>query len=159
MKLYHGTNIDFDAIDLQKSHKNKDFGQGFYLTADRDQAEQMAANKTALLGGSAQILEFECPENILDVKNLKVKVFSGYSKEWAEFILLNRNKSSEKRQHDYDVVYGPIADDKVGLQIKFYQQNFISLDVLMDRLKFHHVTFQYYFGTERALEFLKRVHE
>lgn len=159
MKLHHGTNTDFETINLQKSNKNKDFGQGFYLTADKDQAGQMAANKTALLGGSAQILEYECPENILEVKNLKVKAFSGYSKEWAEFILLNRNKSSEKRQHDYDVVYGPIADDKVGLQIKFYQQNFISLDVLMDRLKFNHVTFQYYFGTERALEFLKRVHE
>lgn len=47
MKLYHGTNVDFETIDLQKSNKNKDFGQGFYLTADKDQAEQMAANKTA----------------------------------------------------------------------------------------------------------------
>lgn len=94
MKLYHGTNTDFETIDLQKSNKNKDFGQGFYLTADKDQAGQMAANKTALLGGSAQILEYECPENILEVKNLKVKAFSGYSKEWAEFILLNRNNTT-----------------------------------------------------------------
>ena len=31
MKLYHGTNIVFDKIDLQKSKPNKDFGQGFYL--------------------------------------------------------------------------------------------------------------------------------
>ena len=32
MKLYHGTNVDFDEIDLTKSNKYKDFGQGFYLT-------------------------------------------------------------------------------------------------------------------------------
>ena len=32
MKLYHGTNVDFDVIDLTKSNKYKDFGQGFYLT-------------------------------------------------------------------------------------------------------------------------------
>ena len=29
MKLYHGTNIDFGVIDLVKSNKYKDFGQGF----------------------------------------------------------------------------------------------------------------------------------
>lgn len=27
-----GTNVDFDVIDLTKSNKYKDFGQGFYLT-------------------------------------------------------------------------------------------------------------------------------
>ena len=30
MKLYHGTNIDFSTIDLAKSNKYKDFGQGFF---------------------------------------------------------------------------------------------------------------------------------
>ena len=28
----------FDAIDLTKSKPNKDFGRGFYLSADYDQA-------------------------------------------------------------------------------------------------------------------------
>ena len=32
MKLYHGTNIDFDKIDISKSKPNKDFGCGFYLS-------------------------------------------------------------------------------------------------------------------------------
>lgn len=35
MRLYHGINIDFDEIDLTKSHRFKDFGQGFYLTTIR----------------------------------------------------------------------------------------------------------------------------
>lgn len=30
MILYHGTNVDFESINLEKSHKYKDFGQGFY---------------------------------------------------------------------------------------------------------------------------------
>ena len=34
MKLYHGTNTDFDVIDLAKSNKYKDFGQGFYSLSD-----------------------------------------------------------------------------------------------------------------------------
>ena len=45
MKLYHGTNVEFDQIDLMKSKPNKDFGRGFYLSADYAQAKDMAAAK------------------------------------------------------------------------------------------------------------------
>lgn len=51
MKIYHGTNVDFDTINLEKSNKYKDFGQGFYLTDIRSQAEQLAAKKAKLFGG------------------------------------------------------------------------------------------------------------
>ena len=47
MKLYHGTNRDFEKIDLQKSKPNKDFGRGFYLSADYEQALSMAQVKVA----------------------------------------------------------------------------------------------------------------
>lgn len=46
MKLYHGTNMTFDKIDLRKSKPNKDFGQGFYLSPEYDQALNMAKIKT-----------------------------------------------------------------------------------------------------------------
>lgn len=42
MKLYHGSNIVIDQIDLSKCKSYKDFGQGFYLTEIKEQAEQMA---------------------------------------------------------------------------------------------------------------------
>jgi hypothetical protein len=42
MILYHGTNTEFEQIDLKKSKPNKDFGQGFYLSADYAQAMSMA---------------------------------------------------------------------------------------------------------------------
>lgn len=51
MKLYHGTNIDFDEIDLQMSKPNKDFGQGFYLSADFLQAKELADARVELAGG------------------------------------------------------------------------------------------------------------
>lgn len=38
MKLYHGTNVEFDEIDLSQSNKYKDFGRGFYVTDIRSQA-------------------------------------------------------------------------------------------------------------------------
>ena len=45
MILYHGTNVDFEKIDLLKSKPNKDFGRGFYLSANYDQAKDMAETK------------------------------------------------------------------------------------------------------------------
>lgn len=45
MILYHGSNQDIKEIDLTKTRPNKDFGQGFYLTADEEQAMQMAKQK------------------------------------------------------------------------------------------------------------------
>ena len=33
MKLYHGTNADIDATDLNRGMLHKDFGKGFYLTS------------------------------------------------------------------------------------------------------------------------------
>ena len=35
MMLYHGSTVNIDRIDLAKSRPNKDFGRGFYLSADK----------------------------------------------------------------------------------------------------------------------------
>lgn len=64
MILYHGTNVAFDSIDLSKSKPNKDFGQGFYLSADYDQAMAMAKVKVDQLEyGSPVVLAFEVDES------------------------------------------------------------------------------------------------
>ena len=42
MILYHGSTVDIKRIDLQKSKPNKDFGRAFYLSANYDQALEMA---------------------------------------------------------------------------------------------------------------------
>ena len=34
MKLYHGSNMSIGEIDLKRGRRGKDFGQGFYLSAD-----------------------------------------------------------------------------------------------------------------------------
>ena len=42
MRLYHGSNIAIDNINLAMCRPYKDFGQGFYLTDIEEQAEKMA---------------------------------------------------------------------------------------------------------------------
>lgn len=52
MILYHGSNVEIHAIDLSKSICGKDFGQGFYLSAERKQAEEMAVFKALQFDGT-----------------------------------------------------------------------------------------------------------
>ncbi len=67
MILYHGTNVAFDTIDLQKSKHNKDFGKGFYLSADYNQAMAMANIKVEQLEYCSPIvLAFEVDELLLE---------------------------------------------------------------------------------------------
>lgn len=59
MILYHGTTVNIDKIDLQKSKPNKDFGKGFYLSADKDQAMAMASYKSEQIGGTSVLNAYE----------------------------------------------------------------------------------------------------
>lgn len=157
MILYHGTNIAFDTIDLKKSKPNKDFGQGFYLSADYEQAMAMAKTKVEQLEyGTPIVLAFEVDETLME--KLNIKMFNEYSEEWAEFILLNRRNCDAAPAHNYDIVFGPIANDRVGVQLWKYETQSIDLPTLVRNLKHMiGITYQYFFGTEAAIKLLKKI--
>lgn len=156
MKLYHGTNVDFDVIDLTKSNKYKDFGQGFYLTDIRSQAEELAAKKSRLFGGYPVIQEYEFDETLLSGTELKVLKFDKPSTEWAEFIFKNRNRDNNFT-HDYDVVIGPIANDGVAYLLGRYEEGTLTIEELSDKLDYKKLNSQYFFGTNKSLKYLKRL--
>ncbi len=158
IKLYHGSNVLIGNIDLDKSRPNKDFGRGFYLSDDREQALRMGQLKVSIEGGEPVLNTFLFDERLMHSGELKVRTFDSYTREWADFIFLNRNNKSRKPAHDYDIVYGPIANDRVGVQIGKYEAGDITLDQFMEKLKYMKgITFQYYFGTERAISMLQRI--
>ena len=153
MILYHGSNISIKEIDLSKSKPNKDFGQGFYLSENEEQALQMATFKALILGGEPTITKFEFEESVMMSDSLRIKVFTDYSEEWADFVFANREGRGSMQ---YDIGYGPIANDKVGLQIRKLKDGAIDKSEFLTRLKYMKgVTYQYYFGTESAIKYLK----
>ena len=156
MKLYHGTNVDFDVIDLTKSNKYKDFGQGFYLTDIRSQAEELAAKKSRLFGGYPIIQEYEFDESLLSGAELKVLKFDKPSTEWAEFIFKNRSRDNNFT-HDYDIVIGPIANDGVAYLLGRYEEGTLTIEELSDKLDYKKLNSQYFFGTNKSLKYLKRL--
>lgn len=156
MRLYHGTNVDFDDINLTMSNKYKDFGQGFYLTDIRSQAEELAAKKSRLFGGYPVIQEYEFDESLLSGTDLKVLKFDKPSAEWAEFIFKNRNRDYNFT-HDFDIVIGPIANDGVAYLLGRYEEGTLTIEELSDKLDYKKLNSQYFFGTDESLKYLKRL--
>lgn len=155
MILYHGSNTAIERIDLSKSKCYKDFGRAFYLSAEKEQAIKMAEAKTVQFGGEAVVTAFEYDEE--SAQGLSFISFPHYSREWAEFIYNNRDEQQDF-QHDYDVVYGPIANDYIGLQIRDFRRHRLTFEQFLENILYHQgETFQYAFCTEKAIAKLKKV--
>lgn len=87
MKLYHGTNRAFDAIDLLMSKPNKDFGRGFYLSPDYEQALNMARIKTEQQQeGEPIVMVYEVDET--EMQKLQMLCFEEYNENGQNSYLL-----------------------------------------------------------------------
>ena len=163
MILYHGTNINIDKIDLNKCAPYKDFGKGFYTTTTFDQAKAMAVRKSRIFGGQPCIISYNAPDNLLDLKEINIKVFPSTSKEWAVFIINNRNRdfkdfSSAECNVDnkYEIVFGPVANDTLTTLIRQYQRGYIDSEILLKEMQYTAPSNQYSFHSQKAIGLLKK---
>lgn len=61
-----------------------------------------------------------------------------YSEEWVDFVIDNRQNKTEIPIHDYDIVIGPIADDKVITQLNRYFNGYQDKKSLVENLKYRY---------------------
>ena len=151
MKLYHGSTVDIYQIDLAKSKPNKDFGRAFYLSDDKQQALEMAQFRAEFEDTTPVVNEYEFDESLFG--QFHFKRFEDYSEEWAHFVYNHRTDPKGGTLHEYDIVYGPIANDRIGAQITRYKQGYISFDEFLKRIQYiRGITFQYAFCSQRAVD-------
>lgn len=154
MKLYHGSYIEISVIDLTKAKPYKDFGRAFYLTKFQKQAKIWADRLGREHGTVGVVSEFEFDEYAYEDDSLKVLVFEKYDEQWLDFVVLNR--SNRKQMHDYDIVAGPVADDKIQNKINDYLSGEITKSDFLEELKWHEETHQICFCTVASLQFLQQ---
>ena len=157
MQVFHGSYTEIESVDLNKCQANKDFGRGFYVTKFRKQAEEWAeiigkVNKTA-----GVVTEFTFYERAFTEESLNVLRFSEYNDEWFDFIILNRNLENTEQKHNYDMIEGPVADDKIQRRINRYLEGEISRKDFFEQLtKYPEPSHQICFCTVNSLRMLKK---
>jgi len=155
MILYHGSNVPIDVIDLQCSKPYKDFGRAFYLSSDLLQAQEMAQAKCIQFGGTPQVTSFQVDE--AQMEQLQYLRFEEYTPDWARFVYNNRDEK-QFFTHPYDIVFGPIADDYVGLQMRRFRISKLTFDQFLQEIQYPKgITFQYAFCTPEAINLLQRL--
>ena len=151
MILYHGSNTIVREPRIIEPNRTLDYGSGFYTTCAEKQAYDWALKKLKDSDLCNYVNVYELDETAL--KTLKVLWFEGPSDEWIDFVM--RNRQDETYQHDYDLVYGPVANDNVYVQFGLYEQGFISKATLLAELKVYKLVDQMLFHTEKALQYLR----
>ena len=82
-------------------------------------------------------------------KRMKSLMFEKPTEEWVDFVM--KNRTMQGFTHDYDIVYGPVANDNVYTQFTLYEGGIISMPTLIQELKTYKLVDQYLFHTEKSL--------
>jgi hypothetical protein len=164
MILYHGSNVKITHIDLSKARPFKDFGQGFYLTEIKEQAEKMAVRVADRFGGSPWVSAFELSVKIFVDKSLNVLKFESPCKEWALFVVNNREinfRDIESKLYNgdnkYDVVVGAVANDDLVGTFDLFRSGLMSIEDVVKQITYKNLTNQYSFHSKKAIAYLETV--
>jgi hypothetical protein len=155
--VFHGSYTAIEHIDLSKCQSNRDFGRGFYVTKFRHQAEAWATVKGKIYSTEGVVSEFIYGDNPFAEEICKIKRFEAYNEEWLDFVVMNRNNNLSESAHNYDIVEGPVADDKIQHRIRNYLRGEIPKTVFLEQLKHQEETHQICFCTLVSLQTLEKV--
>ena len=136
MKLFHESTTPVKQPAIFETQRLLDFGNGFYTTSSKIQAENWALIKQKRLGASEQAIVsvYEIEDDLINSKDFKVKIFKGATEEWLDFIVANRR---EAMTHSYDIVKGAVANDTLYATLLLYESGFLSKEETIVRLKTH----------------------
>ena len=159
MILYHGTNQVILKIDLDKSNLRTDFGKGFYLGSNLGIAREWAKSRAGF-SGTPIVMRYKLNINAFDDKNLNVCKFSSTTVEWLNFVRDNRRRCKTKTnapepRHNYDIVLGAIANDKVNFVIVDYMNGLLTAEDAIRKVMAISSVVQVSFHTPLALSYLE----
>ena len=86
------------------------------------------------------------------MQTLNTRIFQSPTEEWVDFVM--KNRTEKDYAHDYDIVYGPVANDRVYAAFALYEGGLINKQELIAELKAYKLVDQYLFHTCRALDIL-----
>lgn len=124
MTVYHGSTEIIKKPDVLHSYRPLDFGKGFYVTSNKEQAKVWAKRKGVILESKKSIVNiFEMNENF---SFLQCKNFGEDLSEWIDFVCHCRDGGRDYEK--YDLIFGKVANDKVFRVVDMSVLKFISYE-------------------------------
>ena len=149
--LFHGSNVSVEKPVLIVSKRFLDFGHGFYLTSDFEQAKKWSQRTYNIReSGKPTVSVFNISDD--DYTKLNVMKFDKADEKWLRFISAHRTGNAP--EDDYDVIIGPVANDQAIRTINNYLKGYFPEDVAIRLLLPQKLKDQYVFKTQKALETL-----
>ena len=87
----------------------------------------------------------------MENSDLNICFFEKMTEEWLEFVVNCRRG----KEHEFDIVDGPMADDQIWDYVEDYMTGSISKEAFWELVKFKYPTHQMVFCTEEALKTLR----
>lgn len=151
MKLYHGSLEIVQKPEIRKANRTLDYGSGFYTTTSYEQAEAWVRRRMdEAKHNRGYVNVYDIQETI--PTSLRLLIFQSPTEEWVDFVM--RNRTERGFVHDYDIVYGPVANDRVYAAFALYEGGLLNKQDLIKELKAYKLVDQYLFHTERAIKTL-----
>lgn len=147
--LYHGATEVIDKPLANFGRAGLDFGQGFYLTKNEEQARNWAIRMNAVRRYNAAIV------NVYELDTACMSAFSTltfdeYNLDWLEFVVGSRK--GKKPWTGYDIVEGGVASDKVINTVELYLDGVITKKQALGRLKYEKPNHQMCFLNQEVID-------
>lgn len=154
MRLYHGSTVAVRKPSLRPGRPNADFGKGFYTTSSYEQAVRWAHIKQEREEAQRAVVSvYEFDEALLDSPDLNIRRFIGADEPWLYFVTDCR----KSRPHEFDLVQGPVANDKVFTTVNLFESGVLSAEAAILQLKAYKTYDQLSFHTDRVIKTLNFV--
>ncbi|MDE6403282.1 MAG: DUF3990 domain-containing protein, partial [Muribaculaceae bacterium] len=127
------------------------YGVGFYLTSSSEQADAWVKRKLKNDSECGYINVYEYDETMEG--ELNTLVFDNADEVWLDFVMKNRTRRNFT--HDYDIVKGPVANDRVYASFALYESGLIDKQELIRELRTYKLVNQILIHTNKALSIIK----
>ncbi len=140
--LYHGSYTEVSSPLVKLGRDKVDFGQGFYLTMLKEQAEAWAKtiSERKKKGARAVVSTFSLNMERIKEEGYRVKTFERYDLAWLEYVIDSRKGGT--LQNQYDLVEGGVANDNVIDTVEDYENGVITAEQALGQLKYKAVNHQ-----------------
>lgn len=132
--VYHGSTIQVRTPIAKAGRENLDFGQGFYITDIKEQAERWAIRIGRQLQETPILNIYKLDMEYIK-KEYRYLKLDKYDQQWLDFIV--KSRKGEKPWAEYDIIESGVANDRVIDTVEAYMNGMMTVEMALGQLSQH----------------------